>query len=136
MEFKLAQTTADWLACNNLVAYVDYYDPMQLELLGGMVIMAVSDTGEVAGCVWLNVHGTVASLDYLAALPAYTGVGMRLLNYVREQLEKLGLHEVRFEIHESNAQAMRIASAFGAKLHGPYYVGRAKLGDLDGQEEG
>lgn len=126
----------DLTHCTQLVRDTGYYpEDVDLAATGGLVLMAVTEDGDLAGCVWLATVWRRAYLDYLAVSPEHTGTGPRLLAYARELLRDMGITEVRFEVHESNEVAQRLATVFGAKLEGPYVCGTAKIGAPNGQQE-
>lgn len=134
MNYRLA-TESDLPHCDALLASLDYYDPVRLSDLGGLVIVAEDGTQGLVGCVWLGVTGKRAYLDYLGAVPGHSGVGVRLLSAARGLLREGGVREVIFSVHKDNITAARLAGAFGSDEPSLHLLYRAEIGVRNGQEE-
>lgn len=130
MRYRIA-THKDHADIEDCIASTEYYPPVDASLMDGTFVVAEDNKGKIVGCVWFMHYGRNSYLDYLAVSPKYqhSGMGVRLLIKAREILKRRGVRYVRSAIHLTNLEAIRLAPAFGAIVHGPYAMCFADLGD-------
>lgn len=118
---------------NEVISSTGYYAPVDVGSIGGMVLVA-EDDGVIAACVWVVPSGEISFCDYLAVLPEYqhTGVGIRLQIKMAVLLGEMGVKSIRFWVHESNKEALKMHDTFGSYLESGYRLGVFILGDRYG----
>lgn len=129
MKYRIG-TYKDHADIEDVIASTDYYPPVDASLMDGTFVVAEDKGNQIVGCVWVMHYGRNAYLDYLAVRPQYQhkGVGVRLLAKLRHVLKRRGVRYVRSCIHLSNAEALRLGSAFGGMSHSPYALCFVDLG--------
>lgn len=118
---------------NKLIESTGYYSPVDVARIGGMTLVAV-DEDEIAACIWVLPSGQISFCDYLAVASKYkhSGVGIRLQIKMAILLEEMGVTSVRFWVHNSNKEAIKMHEGLGSWLQSNYSLGVFILGDRNG----
>ncbi len=134
MQYQIA-TPAMLPDCQKLVDETGYYSPVQLSDIGGMVVVGLKAERPVA-CIWVCLTGNRAYVDYLAVHPDHKGAGVRLLITGLAMLRRMGIAEIKYDVHQDNDEMFRMSSTFGADYGGFHAKYTMQIGVPDGREEG
>ena len=130
MQYQIADS-AMLAKCQELLDNSGYYSAIQLSDIGGMVVVGVADEKPVA-CVWVCLTGTRAYVDYLVADPAHKGAGVRLLVKGIALLRRMGVREIKFDVHQDNEEVFRIAAVMGGEYCGYHAKYSIPIGESSG----
>jgi len=126
MKYRLANPN-DLKACEECIASTEYYPPVDLASLRGMVLLAENEAG-IQGVVWAAVSGARAYTDFLAVRPEVNaGLGIRLIVRGVKLLERIGVKEIYSTVHYSNKEAIKLNARLG-KVDGPYALSIIPVG--------
>ncbi len=91
--------------------------------MGGKLLVAESDDGELLGTSWMTFDGRRIHLHHLGVLPSYQrrGIG-RLLSIASIDFAREKGIQIKLEVHRSNTAAIALYKNLGFKYLGDYDV--------------
>ena len=91
--------------------------------MGGKLLVAESNDGELLGTSWMSFDGRRFHLHHLGVLPAYQrrGIG-RLLSIASIDFAREKGIQIKLEVHRSNTAAIALYKNLGFKYLGDYDV--------------
>ncbi len=90
---------------------------------GKLIILEDKQFSSIAGTSWLTFDGRRLYLHHFGILPEYQGRGLSkyLLEETLKYVKESG-HQVKLEVHSSNATAIHLYKKYGFKYLGEYEV--------------
>jgi ribosomal protein S18 acetylase RimI-like enzyme len=114
------EVVALWRACNLVASYNDPGADFRFAKAGpsSEVLIAVDDTGEIAGSVMVGHDGHRGWLYYVAARPASrsTGLGRRMVRAAEDWLRERGVVKAQLLVRETNTRVVGFYEHLGYEV--------------------